>query len=154
MDNTFNDLQNLYDCVNNVIKVNDELKLNLGCVNELKKAYEKLNSTDQDSPTIKELNFKYYDKADQFEFEGPLYDYSLTIEGTENNNTLAHHIIILDVWNKEHMHQSQGHYPINSHDFDNIEDLEYELQVRQDFSHSQASYIIEQVKKKGGLIDC
>ena len=154
MDNTFNDLQNLYDCVNDVIQVNDELKLNLGCVNELKKAYEKLNSTDQDSPTIKELNFKYYDKADQFEFEGPLYDYSLTIEGPENNNTLAHHIIILDVWNKEHMHQSQGHYPINSHDFDNIEDLEYELQVRQDFSHSQASYIIEQVKKKGGLIDC
>ena len=153
MDNTFNDLQYLYDCVNDVIEVDNELNLNLECVNELKKAYKKLNSTDQDSPSIKELNFKYYDKADQFEFEGPLYDYSLTIEGPENNKTLAHHIIILDVWERKAKGTEKlGDLPINSHDFDNIHELEYELQIRQNFSHKQARYIIEQVKK-GGLID-
>lgn len=97
----------------------------------------------------KELNFKYYDKADHFEFEGPVYDYSITIEGPENNKTLAHHIIILDVWDKDNLH-----LPINSHDFDNIYDLEHELHYSQDLGPQLTTYIIEQVKKKGGLIDC
>ena len=36
------DLQKLYDCINDVIATDEELNLNLDCIKELKKAYNNL----------------------------------------------------------------------------------------------------------------